>query len=307
MISFSGKVKQELARIRLRGAAVCRAQLFGLTQAAGTLKLSGGMEYVTETREVAEQAAKLAAQLYDAEAVLVSRAMEHRKLPLIVAALRGGRMNELPVDAGMITCTEEGVSLERRIPLEELNSESTQRAFLRGVFLGAGSVSSPARAYHLEIVCASETLAAAVQEMLCAFDCNAKSVRRKNKHVVYLKEGDAIATFLALMGASVATMEFESVRATKETNNYINRAANCDNANIDKTVSAAAEQTAAIQKILASPRAQKRLSPVLRETAELRLNYPELSLSELAALASVGRSGMNHRLQRLLDIAREMD
>ena len=295
--------------MRLKTDAQRRAQLYGMMQAAGTLKLGRerGIEYVTESREAAEHGAKLAEQLYHMDTVLISRTLARRKNPLIVALFSGEQTEQLLLDAGLMTQTAEGMVFDRRIPVDKTSSPVEQRAFLRGMFLGAGSISDPLRAYHMEIVCRNEPLSCCAAELLCGFGCNAKSVRRKEKYVVYLKDGDSIAVFLALLGASVATMEFESVRAARETNNYLNRASNCDNANITKTVTAAEVQVAAIKTILENPQLNKRLSPILREAAELRLHYPELSLAELSDIAGVGRSGMNHRLQRIINIVQETD
>ncbi len=307
-MSFSSGVKQELAHIRLRSEKVRRAQLFGLTHAAGALRLGHlfGVEYVTETHEVGRQIAALASSLYDVQAELTLRDTDRRRLTLTVVTLTGPGCEPLLHDAGLFLRTEAGVELTQDLPEALLNAEDTRRAFLRGAFLGAGSCSDPKRAYHLEIVCRSEPFALRLCGLVQALCCEAKTVRRKDRTVVYLKEGDRIASFLALLGASVATLAFEDVRAEKELRNYINRTSNCETANIGKTIYAAGDQVDAIQKILLY-RDFARLSPALRETAELRLNNPEASLQELADMAGIGKSGMNHRLQRLLRIAQELN
>jgi len=304
-MSFSRSVKQELSRIRLRTAGARRAQLFGLTHAAGALRLGRtfGVEYVTETYEVARQIAALATSLYDVTAELSLRETE-RRLTLTVVSLTGGDCERLLTDAGLFARTEQGPELTQNIPDAALKSEDAQRAFLRGAFMGAGSCTDPKRAYHLEIVCRGEGFASALCGMLLTLSLEAKTVRRKEKTVVYLKEGDRIAAFLTLIGASAATLAFEDARAEKELRNYINRTSNCETANIGKTVNAAGEQLEAIEAIL--KHRNIRLTPTLRQAAELRLNHPDASLQELAELAGIGKSGMNHRLERLKRIAREL-
>ncbi|MDL2258219.1 DNA-binding protein WhiA [Eubacteriales bacterium OttesenSCG-928-K08] len=308
MPSFSAQVRQELTKVRLRSPAAKRAQLAGMTHAAGVLTLgrSAGVQYVSETPEVATQIEKLASALYDVAIVQSLRVAEHRKRPLYVVAISGVGCEALLADAGVLVQTDLGVELSQ-IPSEALfETPEARRAFLRGAFLGAGSVSDPGRTYHLEIVCQDVHLANTLMTLLSEFDCPAKTVCRKQKYVVYLKDGDRISSFLALLGASTSTLRFEQTRTEKDLRNYINRTSNCETANIGKTVNAAGDQVDAIKKILADPFAVKRLSPLLRETAELRLNNPQMNLLELAQLANVGKSGMNHRLQRLLQIAREL-
>lgn len=307
-MSFSTDAKQELTRVRLRGDAVRRAQLAGLTHAGASLRLGKrfGVEYVTETKAVAEQIAYIACGLYDVDATLFLHDAAYRQRQQIVLSLSGPGCEALMSDCGLFARDAQGVHLKRTIPDALVATSQTKRAFLRGAFLGAGSVSNPRRAYHLEIVCAGETLAHALCDTLRFFACEAKTVRRKEKYVVYLKDGDKIFVFLALLGATNASIHVQNARTDKEFINYVNRTKNCDTANIGRTVDAAGEQIEAIHRILADPVASKRLSPVLRETAELRLNHAELSLNELAELAGIGKSGMNHRLQRLLEIAREL-
>jgi DNA-binding protein WhiA len=198
--------------------------------------------------------------------------------------LTGPGAEPLLTQAGLFRRTGDGAELLQEIPEAYLATDEERRAFIRGAFLGAGSCSNPKRTYHLEIVCRGEPFALALCKYTGDLCCPLKTVRRKDRTVVYLKEGDRIAAFLALLGASSATLSFEDARAEKELRNYINRTSNCETANIGKTVYAAGEQLDAIRAILRH-RDYERLSPALRETAELRLNNPEASLQELAELA----------------------
>ena len=129
---------------------------------------------------------------------------------------------------------------------------------------------------------------------------------RKDRFVIYLKEGDDVTGFLALIGADSAALSFENVRAEKDMRNYINRTNNCESANTDKQVIASLKQQAAIKMIL-SHIPFERLPQSLRETIELRLNNPDASLAQLAELAGIQRSGMNHRLLRLLEMASKLE
>ena len=182
-----------------------------------------------------------------------------------------------------------------------------RRAFIRGAFLAAGSISDPEKSYHLEIVCASEKTALKIQELICGFSMDAKIVRRKKSYIVYLKEGEQIVDILNIMEAHVALMELENVRILKEMRNSVNRKVNCETANINKTVSAAVKQVEDITYLRDTIGFEK-LSEGLEEVALARLSYPDATLKELGELLSppVGKSGVNHRLRKLSELAEKV-
>lgn len=306
-MSFSKSVKQELARLKLRTKSERRAQLAGMVHTAGSLRIGSapGVVFTSEQHEVGKQFAALASSLYDVRSTIMLR--KNTRARQTIVTLTGGGAEALLTDAGLFRRTDAGVELTNTVPVALLAGETEKRAFLRGAFLGAGSVSDPKRAYHMEIVCGNEELAEGICALLLEFECAAKSVSRKDKYVVYLKEGDRIAAFLALTGASKATLDFEEARVERELRNYINRTSNCETANIGKTVVAASEQIMAIRRLFSNPAAFRRMSPALREAAEARLNHPDASLSELSELLGIGRSGVNHRLQKLMQLDREMN
>ena len=178
------------------------------------------------------------------------------------------------------------------------------RAFLRGVFLTSGSVTDPNSGYHLEIAAGDREHAARILEIMGIFGIEAKTIERKHNFVVYMKEGAAIVDFLNVVGAHKALMEFENVRILKEMRNSINRQVNCETANIKKTVSAAARQTEDIRYIHDTI-GFGNLSENLSQIAKLRLENPDVSLKELGQMLEppIGKSGVNHRLRKLSEIA----
>ena len=182
-----------------------------------------------------------------------------------------------------------------------------RRAFLRGAFLCAGSISDPEKFYHFEIVCTTPAKALQLQEIIQSFEIDAKIVKRKKYHVVYVKEGAQIVELLGLMGAGVSLMNLENVRILKGMRNTVNRKVNCETANINKTVNAAVKQMEDIIYIRDTV-GLHRLPKNLEETALLRLEYPQASLKELGTLLSipVGKSGINHRLRKICSIAEEL-
>ena len=179
-----------------------------------------------------------------------------------------------------------------------------KRAFLRGAFLCIGSMSDPEKSYHLEFVCTHQESAEQLKELIQGFGVDAKIVIRKKYHVVYLKEGAGIVDLLNIMGAHISLMNFENYRIVKEVRNSINRKVNCETANITKTVNASSKQIEDILLIREHYGFQN-LPDNLKETAEIRLEYPDATLKELGQILSptVGKSGMNHRLRKLSEIA----
>jgi hypothetical protein len=179
-----------------------------------------------------------------------------------------------------------------------------KKAFLRGAFLVGGSISDPAKSYHFEIVCTSREQAEQLRNILIDFETDAKIVERKGHFVVYLKEGSQIVDTLGSMGAFVSLMNLENVRILKEMRNSVNRKVNCETANISKTVNAAVKQVEDIERIRDTIGFDT-LPPTLREIAQVRLEYPEAPLKELGTYLDppVGKSGVNHRLRRLSEIA----
>ncbi len=162
----------------------------------------------------------------------------------------------------------------------------------------------PEASYHLEYATTNYQLAELLHSLLRRLEFPAGLTGRKEDYVVYLKEGDAILDFLAMLGAEEAATAFEAARNVKDVRNQVNRLVNCETANLNKTAAAAAKQIAVIRELAASGRLAS-LAPGLREAAEARLSHPEASLSELGEMLGLGRSGVNHRLRRIMDVAAE--
>lgn len=188
-----------------------------------------------------------------------------------------------------------------------LKSICCKRAFLRGAFLSVGSMSNPEKGYHLEFVCDTQRQATQIQEVLKVFDIEAKIVQRKKYQVLYIKESEEIVELLNVMGAHVALMDLENLRILKDMRNSINRRVNCEAANITKTVNASSKQISDIEYIK-EHYGFENLSFQLREIAEVRLDYPEATLKELGDLLDpkVGKSGVNHRLRKLGELAERL-
>ena len=304
-MSFSSRAKEDLAKIKIRTRGARLSQLSGLTLTCGALYVGRGrgVTYATESLAVGKQILALASSLYEVESTIELSERKQRR-PLTLVTLVGAQAERLLWDTGLLVSEADGFRLGVAAPEALLISEEQKRAFLRGAFLGSGSCANPYRGYHLEIVARNEELAKQIASLITAGGAEAKLMTRKDRTIVYLK-GEEVAKFLALVGANAPALAFENVRAERDFRNYVNRTNNCDTANIGKTVNASALQRKAIE-IIEERMGLSRLPAPLFEAATLRMNHPEATLQELAEMAEIGKSGMNHRLERLIRIAREI-
>ena len=188
---------------------------------------------------------------------------------------------------------------------EKLNLEQI-KWLIKGAYLGSGSVNNPEKKYHLEIGIKEKTNAQKLKEYLMKYDIKSNMIEKNNQYSIYLKDSEEISKFLALIGASKSVLKFEEIRVQREMNNKINRIVNCETANLNKTINASIEQIEAIKKLKLSKKFEK-LDEPLKEIAELRLNNPNASLIELGKMLKqpVGKSGVNYRLKKILEIANE--
>lgn len=185
-------------------------------------------------------------------------------------------------------------------------SEEDQKALIRGLFMGAGSINNPENKYHLEMIVANKESLQQIKTILENLGIQIKTLHTKQKYSLYLKEGEEISKFLALIGANKAVMQFEDIRIQREMRGKVNRLVNCESANLNKTINASIEQIAAIKKLKEMKKFNK-LDDNLKEIANLRLENPDMSLIELGKLLKnpVGKSGVNYRLKKIMEIANE--
>ena len=214
-------------------------------------------------------------------------------------------LQQMLVKLGMLN---DNGSFRDGMPEELLQKECCRRSYLRGIFLGGGSVNNPGGTYHLEVITGDERHAEAISSLLRQFGLSAKISSRKQWYVVYLKDSEQIVKCLNLMGAHTALLEYENTRIYKDMRNTVNRLVNCETANLNKTVNAAMRQSENIRAIARLIGIEK-LPHSLREVAELRLNYPDASLKELGEMMDppLGKSGVNHRLRKLDNLAEKLN
>jgi len=301
-LSFSSLAKDEIVKQKLKGNEEKRALLSALLHTAGSMTLGRGVgiQFISENPNVAQLAASLASGLYDVESSVSESKQDRLSARNCVVRLSGPGCMDLLNESGCFTVDE--TLGQGHIPNLLLRDENCVRAFIKGSFLGAGSVVDPKKGYHLEIVCRHERFAIELAELVNSFGLNARYTVRKGAYILYVKEGEKVADFLTLVGAMNSTLEFEQERILRDLSNNLNRQRNFEDANMHKAALASAQQLLDIEVIL-SEQGIDSLSPKIREAVELRLNNPEASLSELAELCAVSKSGLNHRFQKINEIA----
>ena len=188
-----------------------------------------------------------------------------------------------------------------------VSCECCRRAYIKGVFMTSGSISDPNKGYHMEIVSDNRGRAEFIQEIIQGFEISSRIIQRKKYSVVYLKDGEMIVEMLGLMGAHISLMDMENIRIKKDIRNTINRRVNCEAANLNKTVNAAVKQVNDINYII-STKGIEFLPENLQELALARLESEDATLKELGEMMTppIGKSGVNHRLRKISEIAEEL-
>ena len=310
--SFAAGVRDELIRYPVGKACCMLSEISALTQTSGHLAFRGGgwisVSWRLEDAGVARRLFQLLKKRLGVNPTLhftqTSRLGGRR---VCVLTLSGADAKVL-LDALHMTETDENgqMHLKRTVPRHPMTRQCCRRAFLRGAFLGAGTVTNPEKGYHFEWKAEDEHLTQVLGKLLEKCGLPYHEYLRKGRRIVYLKGAQQIADMLALMGASGSMLEMENIRIQKQLRAAAVRAANCDEHNGERMLDAAQKQAEAIRR-LSLKQGLFTLPPALREIARLRLENPDLSLKELGEMLDppVGKSGINHRMRRLMEIAGE--
>lgn len=311
-MSFSSKVKGEISRYIDLSPEEALAEISAIMKVGGTLGFSGrGITFKITTENpgsarVMFTLLKEYCNIHSKLMVKKSTSLKKNNIYMVVISEEMG-VRELLKKTGILKETDGVMNLDYGIDSDMVKSEEEKKAYIRGAFLGAGSVSNPEKTYHLEFVTHNEEYAISLSKLINSFGLKSKVIQRKNSFIIYIKEGEQIVDLLNVIGAHSSLLELENIRIMKEMRNNVNRLVNCETANLSKTVNAAVRQVESI-KLIQSKIGLKRLPKNLREIAELRLNYPDESLKELGEMLDppVGKSGVNHRLRKIEKIASEL-
>lgn len=305
MPSFATEVKNELARLEYPSSCCRTAELAALLRMDATITFGRqhtfGLNFTTKNAAVARKTL----QLLKSEGggirteITVRRSRQLSKNnSYTVRVVPSPHVGELLEHLGFLHAESLNIESDKGL----LKKSCCRVAYLRGAFLGGGSVNKPEASYHLELVTGSYAFANILYELLKRMEFPVGMTDRKDSYVIYLKEGDAVIDFLAMIEADKAVEAFEVARNVKEVRAQVNRLVNCETANLQKAVDAAGRQIADI-RFLQSHTDFAKLPKKLRDTAEMRLLHPDVSMSELADLLGITKSGLNHRLQKLREMA----
>ena len=312
-MSFSKEVKEELSRQMAAGRHCCIAEMAAIISLCGHVKISGENRYSvnihTENIAVARKYFTLLKKTFNIVAEITIRQNVYLKKARTYTITVNNHEDALKL---LTTCKliDENGDIAENMSIADnvvIMNSCCKRAFLRGAFIASGSISTPEKFYHFEIVCNSYDKAVQLCQLMTTFQIEAKIVERKRHFVVYIKDGSGIVDILNVMEAHVALMNLENVRILKEMRNSVNRKVNCETANLNKTVAAAVKQIEDI-KYIRDTVGLSSLPETLRQLAEIRLENPDVSLKELGTLLDtpVGKSGVNHRLRKISEIAENL-
>lgn len=282
-MSYSSDVKEELSNFNTwKNSKLLEAEFLGYILTGNTTKDRKSIEFVTENEFNIERFFK----------ILFNLSIEYEpetKGKCFVARLNGNDV------------------IKRFSKFQSNIDDETKKNIIRGAFLGAGSVTNPEKAYHLEIGFGDEKNAYYITNLCKDYGIVFKILKNKEKYMAYLKDADQISSFLACIGAGKSVLKLEDIRVFKDMKNSVNRMVNCETANLNKTVTASVMQIDAIN-FLKKMKKFEELPQNLIEIAELRIENPEISLKELGNLLEnpIGKSGVNHRLKKIIEIADEL-
>ncbi len=313
-MSFAAETKNELARITPEKKCCMLAEIAGFLRVSGSLRLAGGGKFMivitTENPAVARHYKKLMKEYFQVDTKLELGDAPGPKKGRVYMLAIGPEMRSEQIlrETGILMVREGNNYISDGIFDGLIRTKCCKKAYLRGIFMGTGTVNDPANSYHLEFVCASRTLALDLRKLINSFvDLSAKVVQRKDSYIVYMKSSEYISDTLAIMGAHTQVFSFEDVKIKKELVNHAVRITNCDNANTDRTLDAAQRQLAAI-KIIEREKGIAWLPEKLRHVAQLRLDYPEASLVQLAEMMMppMKKSGINNRFRKIEELAEKL-
>ncbi|CDZ99082.1 Sporulation transcription regulator WhiA [Jeotgalicoccus saudimassiliensis] len=303
-MSFASEMKNELTRIEVDECCM-KSELSALIKMNGAVSYFDGQWVVnvqTENAAIARRIFSLIKNVYKIEIdLLVRKKMKLKKNNVYICRIKNETKDVL-ADLRIFS----GGVLTNTVTDEIKKKECCRRSYLRGAFLAGGSVNNPeTSAYHLEIGSLYEEHAQEITDMMNSYALNAKYIDRKRGYIIYLKEAEKIAEFLSLIGGYQALLKFEDIRIVRDMRNSVNRLVNCETANLNKTINAAMRQVENIKFIDAEIGIDE-LPERLREVARIRVEHQDMTLKEIGEAVSTGtisKSGINHRLRKLDEIA----
>ena len=312
-MTFSSRIKDELTRTEISDLLSAKAEAAAFVRTVGYITIKGlnrvELEFLTENAAVARRIFKVLKTAYDINTkVSVSKSNRLKKQNNYIIKIDEKLTKQFLTNSKIVKNNDFNImNFNYDVTEELISTDLSKRAYIKGSFMGSGSISNPEKSYHAEFVSNKEVQSKTIQMLLKTYGIKGKNIYRKNNYVTYIKESEQISDLLALMGANNAVLDFENIRAVKETRNQINRVINCETANLDKIVDTSMRQISNI-KVLKRHKVIDQLPDNLRELAYLRLKHGNASLKELGQMLDppLGKSGVNHRLRKIEEIAEDL-
>lgn len=306
-MSFAAQTKKELTMIEADSCCE-RAELSALIRMNGSVSVSSRkvvLDISTENAAIARRIYSLIKKHYDVHVELLVRKKMRLKKNNVYIVRIPAQVQEI---LSKLKIVSEGFMFNLGIDKEIIKKSCCKRSYLRGAFLAGGSVNNPeGSSYHLEISSMYEEHCESLVSLANKFDLNARCIERKKGFIFYIKEGEKIIELLNIVGAHQALFKFEDVRIMRDMRNSVNRIVNCETANLNKTIGAAVRQIENI-KLLQREVGLESLPDKLREVAEVRMQHPDLNLTEVGEMlkGKVSKSGVNHRLRKIDELAQKI-
>jgi len=303
-MSFSSAVKEELSKLEnLSNKENVKQELIGYLLSCNVAIIKSKIKFSTENEYNINRLAKLLnnCQILDYKIEIQDK--------IYIITFKQKEIQEklnqlLEINESYINLIQEEIE---SLKMFSKQGEEPLKALTRGMFLGGGAISNPEKTNQLNIGANTELVAKIMIENLDKHDIKLKMIKKSGNYHIYTKDGDEISKILAFIGANKAVLEFENIRIEREMRNKINRIVNCEEANLNKTMNASIEQIEAINKLKKSKKFGK-LDENLKEIAEIRLKNPNANLSEIGQMlkSPIGKSGVNYRLKKIVDIAKNI-
>ena len=282
-MSFSTDVKKELSKINNLANKTCvRLEFLGYLSSVNVSNVDNSLRFSTESEYNINRFSKLLKNL-------------------------NVEKYNIDMQGKNYVITMQNKNIAKIITDIKTENDEEDRAYVRGCFLGSGSINNPENKYHIEFIVKVRNIADEILQILNKYNIHFKKLEKENAVSLYSKDGEEISKFLAFIGANSSVVKFEDIRVYRDMRNNVNRIVNCETANLSKTVNAAVKQIDAINKLKESGKYNS-LSENLKEIAELRIKYPDISLVELGKMLNppIGKSGVNHRMKAILKLVEEL-
>lgn len=308
-MSFSSEIKDEVAKIKVEDYKIILSELAGITPMCGILNFKNNkisMEYITENAPVARRIFTFLRRSFGFDVEVKNVRSTQLKKNVFIIYISQDESCRLLLDE-LKYIKGASVFMINYAPTDLIKASNEKKAYIRGAFMGSGSITDPKKGYHLEFVSENESNAYFLRDTINEFGLKSKVIMRKEKYIIYIKDSEQISDFLSLIGAYNSVLNYENVRVIKEMRNNVNRIVNCETANLNKTVKSSYDQVEDI-KLIEREIGIENLDEDLKAIAKIRLENRSMSLNDIANSLEpkLSKSTVNYRFKKLRRIANKL-